>query len=277
MNTSIGPLHPDVAAAERYLDRVPRSGSTATEVGPFTLFVSRGPWPYYARPRSGADPAITPADVARLRTACATAGVPLSVEWIHEVVPSFARIAVEAGLAVAFRPLMILHPAEFVGRPSGAIRILAPDHGLFVTARAVADLGFRTPGTGIGRAGEAERDALADSFAADVLQHMHDRATAGLTVTAAAFDPSGSDQSIVAVGMHQPLDDTTEIVGVATLPNARRRGWAAGITSSLVEHAFATGIPQVLLSADSEEVARIYRRLGFRQIALSCEAQPPAS
>ena len=33
---------------ERYLDAAPRSAARAEPVGPFTLFVGTGPWPYYA-------------------------------------------------------------------------------------------------------------------------------------------------------------------------------------------------------------------------------------
>ena len=39
---------------EAYYDAAPRSAARTEEIGPFTLFVSEGPWPYYARPRLGA-------------------------------------------------------------------------------------------------------------------------------------------------------------------------------------------------------------------------------
>jgi hypothetical protein len=41
---------------DRYFDVAPRHDADQISVGPFTVFVSRSPWPYYARPavdRSG--------------------------------------------------------------------------------------------------------------------------------------------------------------------------------------------------------------------------------
>ena len=34
---------------ERYYDTVPRAGARTEEIGPFTLFVSTGTFPFYAR------------------------------------------------------------------------------------------------------------------------------------------------------------------------------------------------------------------------------------
>ncbi len=38
-----------IEAIEVYYDAVPSAASTVEQVGPFTLFVGRGPWGYYAR------------------------------------------------------------------------------------------------------------------------------------------------------------------------------------------------------------------------------------
>ena len=53
---SVGSL----AELERYYDAVPRSAARVEEIGPFTLFVGTGAWPYYARPRLDA---FTVADI----------------------------------------------------------------------------------------------------------------------------------------------------------------------------------------------------------------------
>ena len=53
---------------------------------------------------------------------------------------------------------------------------------------------------------------------------------AGLTITVVAED----DDGVEAVGTHQPVGGVTEIVGVATLPSARRRGLGAAVTAALV-------------------------------------------
>ena len=73
-----------------------------------------------------------------------------------------------------------------------------------------------------------------------------------------------------ATGMHQPVDGVTEVVGVATLPAVRRQGLGGAVTGALVEDALARGVSTVFLSAGSDEIARVYARLGFRRVATAC-------
>ncbi|MBI5106359.1 MAG: GNAT family N-acetyltransferase, partial [Solirubrobacterales bacterium] len=68
--------------------------------------------------------------------------------------------------------------------------------------------------------------------------------------------------------------ETTEIVGVATLPAYRRQGLAAAVTAALVDDALAHGARTVLLSAADDDVARLYASLGFRRVATHCIAEP---
>jgi ribosomal protein S18 acetylase RimI-like enzyme len=97
------------------------------------------------------------------------------------------------------------------------------------------------------------------------------RLRAGRMVLAAAYDGGGP----LAVGGHQPVGAVTEIAGVGTLPAARRRGLAAAVTSALVRDALDRGIEVVFLSAADEDVARVYRRLGFTPVATAMIAEPP--
>jgi predicted GNAT family acetyltransferase len=78
----------------------------------------------------------------------------------------------------------------------------------------------------------------------------------------------------LASGSHQPVRDTAAIVGVATLPCARRRGLATLVTAALVEDARRRGCDMIFLEADSLEVARIYARLGFERVGTACIAEP---
>jgi predicted GNAT family acetyltransferase len=68
--------------------------------------------------------------------------------------------------------------------------------------------------------------------------------------------------------------DCSEIVAVATLPAYRRRGLGSTVTSTLVEHAFGSGVDLVLLSAQNDDVARIYEKLGFARIGAVGAAEP---
>ena len=74
----------------------------------------------------------------------------------------------------------------------------------------------------------------------------------------------------VAAGQHQPVDAVTEVVGVATLPAVRRQGLGAAVTGALVEDALEHGAEIVFLSAGSEAISNVYRRIGFRRIATAC-------
>jgi len=59
------------------------------------------------------------------------------------------------------------------------------------------------------------------------------------------------------------------------LPAARRRGLGAAVTHALAAHAQARDTPTVFLSSADSDAARIYTRLGFREIATAMIAEPP--
>jgi GNAT superfamily N-acetyltransferase len=69
------------------------------------------------------------------------------------------------------------------------------------------------------------------------------------TATAVATDEWGGP----AVGLY----------GVAVVPDARRRGIGAALSAWLLARAFAEGAAFAHLNADTEDAARVYRRLGF--------------
>jgi len=94
---------------------------------------------------------------------------------------------------------------------------------------------------------------------------------AGLTVAMTARI-SGA---IAAVGWHQPVNGSSEVVGVATLPAFRRRGLATAVTAMLVVDAHERGVDTVFLSADDDDVARIYERVGFPRIGAAGAASVP--
>jgi len=59
------------------------------------------------------------------------------------------------------------------------------------------------------------------------------------------------------------------------LPASRRRGLGAAVTYALAAHALARNAATVFLSAADADAARIYTRLGFREIGTSMIAEPP--
>jgi ribosomal protein S18 acetylase RimI-like enzyme len=250
---------------EAYYDAAPRSAARTEEHGPFTLFVSEGPWPYYARPRLGASE-FSADEIAVVRARQRELGVPEAFEWVHETTPALLPLIREAGVEVLEAPLMVLEAFSDTTAPPGIeVRILSPDDPALAAATAVATVGFTAAGTAPGPEGIRERDEESDPANLDF---RRERLRRRLTVTAVADGGYGP----VAVGSHNPVGDVTEIVGVATLPAVRRQGLGGAVTSALVADARDGGAEVVFLSAGSEDIARVYARLGFRRIGTACIA-----
>src|SRR5436190_13040901 len=137
---------------ERYYDAVPRSRSDVEEVGPFTLFVARSGWPYYARPRLGVSAAITIDDTDRVFARQDQLGVPRAVEWVDETTPGLAETFESAGSAVHRCPLLVLD-----GEPcgdAGAARLVTTEQVDDIRmSRAAIGVAFGNSGTASGTAG----------------------------------------------------------------------------------------------------------------------------
>jgi len=264
-----------LARLERFYDAVPRSGSHTEDHGPFTLFISDGEWPLYARPRLGFDGRITAADVAAMRRRQRELGVPETFEWVVETTPTLAPAIRSADMAVEEVPLLVLREHLAAAVPDGyRLRRIDAGEPDLAGVLAVAAVAFANGGTATGDAGLTERDRHA---AADTGEHA--RLRQRLTDRATVMYVIDGDHGPVASGAHQPVDGVTEIVGVATLPAARRRGLGAAVTSALVDDAHLAGIETVFLSAASDDVAAVYERLGFERIGhagLAEPAGPPA-
>jgi hypothetical protein len=142
---------------EAYYDLVPRASADPEQIGPFTLFVARAGWPYYARPTLGGPDGVTAGDVIAVRARQQQLGVPESFEWVAETSPGVMAAVRAAGLAVHEHPLLVLvRPPVLVPPPPRThVRFLSADDPLVPVARAVADLGFADPGTQVGPAGPA--------------------------------------------------------------------------------------------------------------------------
>ncbi|MCX4981512.1 GNAT family N-acetyltransferase [Streptomyces sp. NBC_00572] len=241
---------------ETYYDAVPRSAARAEDFGPLTLFVREGEgWPYYARPALGYAGDVSAAEVDRVRARQRELGAPEAFEWVAETTPGL-RAAVEAsGLTVHEHPLMVLEGEGplAVPEPEG-VTVRMVDAGDPVLASAVA-----APYAAFGA---EPTPTVSDQVAA--------RLTAGFTRLAAALDASGT---ALAAGQHQPVGAVSEVVGVGTVPDARRRGLGLAVTAALVADARSRGVELVFLSATDADVARLYGRLGFRTVATALIAE----
>ncbi|MFE8992862.1 GNAT family N-acetyltransferase [Streptomyces collinus] len=265
---------------EEYYDAVPRHGARVEDHGPLTLFVREGRgWPFYARPARGrSGRPLHPTDVQKVRARQRELGIPESFEWVAETTPSLRAAAEESGLVVHEHPLMVLDPGAPAADGDGvsgntAVRIVGADDPILPGALAVPHLAFAEPGTQVGVAGTPQLTQAIDACVADgSVERAIVRVRAGLTVVAAAVEHG----SVLSAGQHQPLAGVSEIVGVGTLPAARRRGFARAVTAALVADARSRGAATVFLSAGDDDVARVYARLGFRRVGTALIAEPAA-
>lgn len=276
------PLHKDVFdRLERFYDAVPRDVAGVEEHGGLVLFVRDGAgWPFYARPRLDATEPPSLADITSVRERQRELGLPEAFEWVHETTPELLAVARSAGLSVLEAPLMVLDPTALPDPATLSdvpVRVLAADSPGFAAdvaaRRAVAAVSFAAAGTAPGDAGPAERDAAISELELAALDEERSRVADGRRISALAGTPT---EGALASGMAMRVDDVAEIAGVATLPAARRRGLGAALTATIARELLAAGTDVVFLSAGSEEIARVYLRVGFRRIGTACIAEPAA-
>lgn len=264
-----------IRRVDAYCDAQPRERARAEEYGSLVLFVAVKPgFPYYARPRPGDRGPGTAADVRAVRARQRELRLPESFEWIEGSAPGMAAAASAAGLRVRRHPLLVLEalaPAPALP-PDVTVRIVDGDDPELIQAWAVPGIAFAHPGSEIGRADVAERDKLAADHDPAAIEVIRERLRSGMSVLATASGPDGP----LASGSYQHVAGVAEITGIGVLPAARRRGLGAGVTHALAAHALARGTQVVFLSAADTGAARLYMRLGFREIGTAMIAEPPA-
>ena len=256
---------------DQYFDAVLRNDSEPVEVGAFTLFVSDGPHGYYARPSFAHPKQVDAADLVALAEACKERDVDLVLEWVHEADPGLAALAEAHGLKVNLYPLLVAQPKDLaIPNIEGVtIRILSPDEPAIAQAVAVADLSFGVGGTEVSPVGIAERDSASGELSEKLTEYFRDHIRRELTLMAVLESGDG----VLSVASCRPVGKFAEIVGVATLPSERRRGFAAAVTAFLASQLFAQGVETVLLSAEDENVARLYKQIGFHRVGTAGAAK----
>ena len=262
-----------IGRIDAYCDAVPRQRARAEEFGSLVLFVPVGAsHPYYARPRAFPRHPVSAADVRSVLARQRELVIPESFEWIEQAAPDMAAAAALAGLRVHAHPLLVLGelapPPGLPPRVSAGV--LGADDPDVVSAWAVPAVAFGHPGTAIGGATVTERDKITAGRDPLIVGALRERLRSGQSVLAAARGPNGP----LGAGSYQLEGDVAEITGVGVLPASRRRGLGAAVTHALAAHALDRGATTVFLSASDAAVARIYARLGFREVGTSMIAEP---
>ena len=225
---------------------------------PFTLFVP--PQPSRAED-AVAIPDLTrvgdhPAPLTELEAHCSERGLLPRVELLDTFAPELPPILVAAGFAETRAwPVLVCTPES--------VRDPAPIPGLVIVTlssqSSIQELreGWNANALGFDPAAELASDEQARAF--------RDTLVSARAFTARLYGvPAGA-------GMFVDIrNGVVELMGITTLEPYRRRGIAAALTAYATRAAFAAGADLTFLVAESDAAARVYSRIGYRQIGRRC-------
>jgi ribosomal protein S18 acetylase RimI-like enzyme len=172
-------------------------------------------------------------------------------------------------------PTVAVEPPEIV-----TVTFPTVDSGVTHSPQVTPDA---APGTGsaagAGGAGGTVGAQAVDLLPDDLLTQERQGVALGLRRIALADLPAPtlSNSTVpgpAAAGALNRVDGVAEIVGVGTLPAARRRGLASAVTAALARRALTDGVDLVFLAAGDDDSAVLYHRLGFRRVGTACIAAP---
>ena len=245
----------DLECVQTYLRRQARRGRIAQALAAFTVYTpttdDAADTPY-AIPRH-LRRIVRDADLDELHAIFGRQSARPRVEFLAGLYPDLPERLASAGYEETRRqPALIAHPHNIQSPlpPAHAEVITISRASSLEEVRETLDtnaLGFDEPAGATEGQAEAFRAGLLTSRAFTLRAH-------GRPVTAGMFE------SI--------MGGITELMGIATLPQYRRQGFAAYLTAAMAQSAFTYGATLVFLCAVSEEAGRVYQRVGFRPCGL---------
>lgn len=243
------------ASLDDYLDASPAQTCDVEQIGPYRLYFRRGsemPELSYARPVRGAGVG-TLEEIAAVRAAFLARGRRPRWEYLEELNPELGALLVQAGFPTPTpRPLQVVTGEGF-----------HPETSTLAEVRPITE-GETQPTDAV----------LAGAFGGDPAE-ADGSFLRGLIERGACAVAAFVDGKPVAAGLHSPVGTTTEVAGVGTALEWRRKGLAGAVTSALVTDALARGCTCVFLSAGDESVARVYGRLGFARVGTALDTMLP--
>jgi ribosomal protein S18 acetylase RimI-like enzyme len=240
---------------QSYLRHVARQERDAVTTPPFTIFFHPSDsqvYFNYAIPDQPIEGDLETA-LARLRTTFAARGRRPRFEFIEEYAPALTRALRAHGFSEEARMhLMVCTPATYRAAPEVT--------GLTVVIQD-ADTPLDEISVGLDTNGRGFDPAAAPATEAEAVAFRQGLVTSRAFLARLAGRPAGA-------GMFTPpLDGLTELVGITTLEEFRRRGVAAALTACAVRTAFDQGVEAAFLSAADERAGRVYERVGFQPFA----------
>jgi ribosomal protein S18 acetylase RimI-like enzyme len=193
-----------------------------------------------------------PRTVGRLRELFRERKRTLRFEFLEPVHRGLGKALAECGLALEREaPLMICERGKLVDFVNHDVQVLGLDaHVSDGTLRQLLVVGQRGFGFGDGKVTAAEIAEQREHLAAQRYRCAY-----------ATIDG-------VVAGIGSMTVQTDELVGIATLPEYRRRGVAASVSSFLVRQHFQKGGHMAWLSAGDEAAEAVYRKIGFRKVGV---------
>ena len=207
--------------------------------------------PSYAVPaRPSHDQDVLRRHIAELVEAFRTRGLPPRVELSLLLWPEMPQALAASGLTqIEDSPLFVVTPASFRPRPRAdvGVRWVAPGESPALTLSIVRQ-GFELRGP---PPTPEEIEALRASLDGPLRLATAERERR----------PAGA-------GFSAPVGPTTEVSGVSTLPQQRRKGVAAALLSFLVAEHFGSGGDLAWGVADDPRAAALLYALGFQDAGL---------
>jgi predicted GNAT family acetyltransferase len=240
---------------QSYIRHVVQQERQAIAVPPFTIFfhpTDERTFFNYAIPdmQAGGELAVP---LRQLRAAFATRERRPRFEFIEEFAPQLAPSLQAADFAEESRlHLMVCTPETYRSAPEVAGLIVAVQDSQTALDDIRVGLDTNAQGFDPGAVPTPEAEAIA------YRQSL---------ITSRAFLARLDGRPAGAGMFMSPLDGLTELVGITTLEEFRRRGIAAALTACAVETAFRQGVNAAFLSAADERAGRVYERVGFRPFA----------
>jgi GNAT superfamily N-acetyltransferase len=190
--------------------------------------------------------------LASLRATFAARNRLLRFEFIAEAAPGLAPAFAAAGLVEEGRnPLLVCTPDTLRSAPEVpglAIRRLTPE-----SPRADLAAFISVQGRSFG-----EEDRVEPTGAQ--VEDLRRRSGQGVCYLLGLL----GDEPVATAAHTVPLDGFTELVGIATLAEFRRRGIAGALVAAMTQAAFRDGVRVAFLAAADERAGRVYERVGFR-------------